>query len=490
MRYFKRKIHLVNYRESIKVKKTELPFTRVSTSLLENVNHIEKLFSHSHDLKNFQFNLTEKKCVVLYFETLVDMEKLEKKLFTPISKHKNQNEFIKDIPEPLTKLDNFEEVTEKLLNGFSIFYVDGEQYVYCIDVASRYERTTDEPENEKVIRGSHQGFVENLTTNLNLIRKRIEHKDLLVKYLTLGNKTKTKVAILYMKGIANEEVVNEVQRRLMSIDTDMIFNTGFIEEFIEDSHTSLFPQMLNTERPDRVTANLMEGRISLLSDGVPTALILPVTFFSFYQSPDDYGSRAYFGSFIRIIRLISFLIAITLPAIYIAVIGFHFEVLPEELIITVKSSVEKIPYPTLIEALIMELTIELIRESGIRLPGAIGPTIGIVGGLVIGDAVVRAGLVSNTMIVIVAITAIASYVVPSNEMGVAIRLIRFPMMIAAATFGFVGIVFGLMILLIHLCKLESFGTPYFAPVAPFHWKDLKDSIVRLPVWKLKKDQQN
>jgi spore germination protein KA len=173
-----------------------------------------------------------------------------------------------------------------------------------------------------------------------------------------------------------------------------------------------------------------------------------------------------------------------LPAIYIAIIGFHFEVLPEELVLTVRGAVDKIPYPPLIEALIMELTIELIREAGIRLPSAIGPTISIVGGLVIGDAIVKAGLVSNTMIVVVATTAIASYVVPSNEMSAAVRILRFPMMIAAATFGFVGIVFGVMALLIHLCKLESFGSPYFAPMAPFRWKDLKDSIVRMPVWKM------
>ncbi|WP_256941312.1 spore germination protein [Bacillus sp. EAC] len=485
MGFFKPKHQKINQDYMQQLQKTNIDSIEIFSSFGENVNFIKEFFNHSHDLMTYSFKLKQKECVVFYLETLVDQEKFEQKFFNPIAQSTNDKDKMdRFILDHLPKSINFAEITQKMLLGFSIILIDGEKHVFLIDTASNNERSTDEPTNEKVVRGSHLGFVESIATNLNLIRTRINNHNLFIEYLTLGEITNTKIAIVHIKGIANEEVVKEVQKRLKSISSDMVFSPGYFEEFIEDTTSSPFPQMLNTERPDRVTANLIEGRIALLVDGSPTVLILPINFFSFYQSPDDYNSRAYIGTFIRVLRLCSFILAVTLPALYIAIIGFHFEVLPEELVLTVKGAVENVPYPPLIEALIMELTIELIREAGIRLPSAIGPTIGIVGGLVIGDAIVKAGLVSNTMVVVVATTAIASYVVPSNEMSAAVRLLRFPMMMAAATFGFVGIVFGLMILVIHLCNLESFGSPYFAPIAPFRFKDLKDAIVRVPVWKM------
>ncbi len=234
---------------------------------------------------------------------------------------------------------------------------------------------------------------------------------------------------------------------------------------------------------DRVIGHLNEGRVAVFMEGNPSCLLIPVTFFAFFQSPDDYNSRWMIGSFIRAMRLVSIIIAVNLPAFYIAVIGFHFEVLPDDLVLPVVSSIRNIPFPPLIEALVMELTIELIREAGVRLPSRIGQTIGIVGGLVIGDAVVRAGLISNTMIVVVAITAVAAYSIPTTEMSDAVRFLRFPHMLLASTFGFVGIMFGFMFTLSHLCRLESFGTAYFAPWAPFRLKDIKDTFIRLPLWK-------
>lgn len=455
----------------------------VSSKMSDNVNMVFRQFHHSQDLLNHPFTINNKAYTAIYFETLIDRDKLELKLFTPAAESSGG---LKSFSlEYFQKTSQIGDITQKLLEGFSVIFADGEGTAFLIDTASSFDRSAEEPGNEKVVRGSHQGFVENIAINLNLLRKRINDPNLLVEYSNLGNVTHTKIAIAYIKGIANEELVQKVQARINSIDSDMVFSPGYFEEFIEDSTFSPFPQMLNTERPDRVEANLVEGRVAIFVNGTPTVLVVPVTFFAFYQSPDDYNSRAFIATFIRVIRLCSFLLAILLPAFYIAVIGFHFEVLPVSLLLTVKGAVEKVPYPPLIEALIMELTIELIREAGIRLPSAIGPTIGIVGGLVIGDAIVKAGLVSNTMIVIVATTAIASYVVPSNEMSGAVRLLRFPIMIAAATMGFIGIVFCLMALIIHLCTLESFGTPYFAPVAPFRWRDLKDSIIRAPIWLLK-----
>ncbi|WP_197061438.1 spore germination protein, partial [Halobacillus sp. BBL2006] len=224
---------------------------------------------------------------------------------------------------------------------------------------------------------------------------------------------------------------------------------------------------------------------AIMVEGSPTALIAPSTFFMFYQAPDDYNMRWYTGTFVRLIRLASFIIAVGLPAFYIATVSFHFEVIPDELIMPVKSSINEIAYPPMIEALVMVIIIELIREAGIRLPQPIGQTIGIVGGLVIGDAVVRAGLVSNLMVIVVALTAIASFVVPSNELSTTLRLLTFPLIVLAGSLGFVGISFGFLFLLIHLTNLQSFGVPYFAPLAPLRLKDLKDTFVRVPLFMMK-----
>ncbi|GAB6482108.1 spore germination protein [Bacillus cereus] len=459
---------------------SDLPFTT------EKMKYIQDVFCKSKDLIIRPFELNNYKYVAIFLEPLIDQEKLEKQLFLPLTLKGTIETSNTCTMKYWDSSTDEQTIIENLLNGFTALFIEEKQEVYFINTPASFDRSTEEPANEKVVSGSHQGFIENLHINLNLLRRSIENPNLYIDYLTLGKKTNSKVAITYMKGIANDSAIQEVMKRLNDACADMIFNPGYLEEFIEDSTYSPFPQILKTERVDRVKANLIEGRIAIMAEGNPTALIVPINFFAFYQSPDDYNTRPFIGSFIRIIRLISFWIAITFPALYIAVIGFHFEVLPNDLVLVVKGAVENIPYPPLIEALVMELTIELIREAGIRLPAPIGQTIGIVGGLVIGDAVVKAGLISNTMIVVVAITAIAAYVVPSDEMSSSIRLLRFPLMLAAASLGFLGIVFCLMFLFIHLCEIESFGTPYFAPIAPLHWKDLKDAIIRVPIWKMKK----
>jgi len=367
----------------------------------DNVNEITSFFYRTHDLKTYPFTLSGQASCVLYLETLIDAEKLEHKLFIPLADDTNRGSSA-FTPDHFPKTVQLAEVTKKMLDGFAVLLMDGELCAYLIEAAANFDRSPDEPQNEGIVRGSHLGFVENIAINLNLLRKGTKNRHLYIEYVTLGEITNTRIAIAYIKGIANEEVVGTIRSRVASISSDMVFSPGYFEEFIEDSTFSPFPQTLNTERPDRVCANLIEGRIAVFVDGTPTTIIAPVNFFSFYQSPDDYNSRTLIGSFIRLIRLCSFLIAVSLPAIYIAVIGFHFEVLPEGLVLTVKGAVDRVPYPPLIEALIMELTIELIREAGLRLPSSIGPTISIVGGLVIGDAIVKAGLVSNTMIVVVA----------------------------------------------------------------------------------------
>jgi spore germination protein KA len=458
------------------------PFVGVFTSIDENISFIKNIFSCSDDLIIKEFNVRNKRGILVFLNTMTDSDKIQNNILSPVLEA-NGDQLESVLKSKFLKSDNLIKAKEELLNGSCIILFDRDQEFYRLEVAISKDRAVIEPNNEQVIKGSHEGFIENLLINLHLIRKSIRTPDLIMEHLSVGEHIQSKLTMVYMKDLANKEIIKEFKRRIDYISMDHIPSIGSLQELIEDSTWSPFPQILSTERVDRVIGHLNEGRVAIFMEGSPSCLLIPVTFFAFFHSPDDYNSRWMIGTFIRSMRLMSIAIAVNLPAIYIAVIGFHFEVLPDDLVLPVVSSIRNIPFPPLIEALVMELTIELIREAGVRLPARIGQTIGIVGGLVIGDAVVRAGLVSNTMIVVVAITAVAAYSIPSTEMSDAVRFLRFPLMILASTFGFVGIVFGFMFTLAHLCRLESFGTPYFAPWAPFRLKDLKDTFIRLPLWK-------
>lgn len=439
------------------------------------MDYIKDALHHPSDLvvKKMNSNMA-----LIYIETLIDDKKLVNQLMMPLSDKNNSVIGTLAKGEVTTDLNHAVQV---ILEGDTLLCRDGDIRMHSFKTGVIHERNIEEPPAEMVVQGSHEGFVENMKTNLGLLRKKIENKDLCVKYYQLGKKTKTNAAIVYMNDLASDEIIKEVEHRLESIDVDILISPAFIQELIEDVSLSPFPQLLNTERPDRVVANLLERRIALLANGSSTVLLFPVTFFTFFQSPGDYSSRWMTGSYIRLLRFISFLLAIMLPSFYISVSSFHFEMIPQELVLPLKSSVDGIPYPPIVEALFMVITVELIREAGIRLPSPVGQTIGIVGGLVIGNAVVEAGLISNIMIIIIALTAIASFVVPSNEMSTAIRVLTFPLMLMASMFGFVGIVFILIMLLIHLCSLDSFGSPYLLPLAPFKWNVLKDTFIRLPM---------
>ncbi|WP_349410138.1 spore germination protein [Pseudalkalibacillus sp. SCS-8] len=458
---------------------TSKPFFQ---SLDENIDFIKNALFRSDDVESRTFTFNGKKLTILFISSLVSKEKMKDFIIKPLQQANSG-----EIPELIntTQIDHsfdLMKIIRGMIEGQCTIFTEDMDFAYLVNVFQTNFRSVSEPTNEYVIRGSHEGFIESLQTNIYLMRKRIENPNLYMKYITLGKATNTKLAIMYIKDLADPELVNTIEERLNYIDTDSIQTPGYIEEFIEDYPLSPFPQVLNTERPDRATANLMEGRVIILMEGSPTVLVLPVNFFTFYQSPDDYNSRWVVGTFLRAIRVFSFLIAIGLPAFYIALVSFNLEVIPIELVFSVKSSLEFIPFPPLLEAFIMQLTLELLREASVRLPSPISQTIGIVGGLVIGTAVVQANLISNVMIIVIALTGISSFVVPSNEMTTTIRILGFPLMILASLFGFIGIVFGLMMILIQLCKMEPFGHPYFAPFAPFHLKDLKDTIFRLPRW--------
>lgn len=481
--FFKKKKATKNTKPNVKatpeIDKVDL---HLSSDIEKNAETIKKTLGNSDDVFIRDLDIHHKKAKLIYLYSLTDNIVIQSVLDDLL----NSNYPIEESKHfTLEKIDSTKEqkkIITNLLIGFALLLFEGEKDPFCFIALRPDGRQVEAPTTENIVRGSHEAYVESLQTNLFLLRRGVVSPNLTIKQIPVGKESQKTAAIVYLNNIANLELVQLIEQRIKSIDSDSVFSLSTLEEFIQDYTITPFSQTLSTERVDRTTGNLLEGRIVLLLEGNPYACILPVSFFAFFQSPDDYNLRFLVSSFNRMIRLFSFFIASLLPAFYIAIIGFHYEVVPQNMIFLVKKTLINVPYQPLIEALIVEIFIELIREATLRLPTKIGPTIGIVGGLVIGDAIVKAGLVSNIMIVVVALTAISSFVIPSPEMSSTVRLIRFPFMFIASILGILGIVMGLVLLTGHLCKLRPFGVPFLTPIAPLDWNGLKDSFIRLPIF--------
>lgn len=384
------------------------------------------------------------------------------------------------------EIGDWDHLFTELLSGSSIVLLEGSAVAISAATRGGEKRSVEEPSSQTVTRGPKEGFTEDILTNVSLIRRRIKSKLVRVEFRTIGRLTSTSVGIIYLQGIAQDSVVEEIRRRLSRIDVDGILESGYVEEFIQDEAWTPFPTIANSERPDAIAAGILEGQVAIIVDGSPFVLLAPVTFVKFLQSSEDYYQRYDMATFLRILRIVSFFVSMLLPSLYIAITTFHQEMLPTPLLISLAAQREGVPFPALIEALLMEITFEVLREAGVRMPRVIGPAISIVGALVLGQAAAQAGLVSAAMIIVVSFTAIANFVIPALNMAIAARLIRFAMMLLAATLGLFGIMSGVMILLIHLVSLRSFGVPYLAPFAPVRTSNLKDVVVRAPWWKMNK----
>lgn len=376
---------------------------------------------------------------------------------------------------------DFSAAIKNMFSGYAFFIAEGLDFHVECAMPKFAKRSVDEPETEKNVRGSHEGFIESITTNMAILRRRIKNTNLKFETYELGKTTNQTAVIAYIEGIANPDLFKILDEKMRSINFDGLLAIGYIEQLITDHPNALFPQFRTSERPDKSVASLLEGKFILMLDGTPVVLVVPVNFFSFLQATDDYSTSWISGTFLRLLRIFGIVIAVFLPALYIAILSFHYYSIPLNLIIPLGESRVRVPFPPVIEALIMEITIEMLREASIRLPTYIGTSIGVVGGLIIGQAAVEAGIVSNLMVIVVSVTAIASFIIPNYDMGLSVRIIRFVVMINAAVFGIIGIVVSFATFLAHLICLESLGQPYFQPIIPLKLKDLKDSIVRLPL---------
>ena len=378
------------------------------------------------------------------------------------------------------------DVIEAILVGDSVLLIDQINTAFVIDTKGWEQRGVSEPNNEQVIRGPRDGFTETIRINTALIRRRIRDPQLKLLPMKLGTRTKTDIGIMYIEGLAEKSVVNEVKSRLNNITFDGILESGYIEQLIEDHPWSPFPQVQYTERPDKAVSHLLEGKVVILVDGSPFVLVVPAIFIQFYHSPEDYYERFLIGSLVRIVRFISFIFALSLPSLYIAFASFHPEMIPTKLHVAMAAGRATVPFAAIVEAFVMEVAVEILREASVRLPGLIGPTIGIVGALVVGEAAVSAGLVSPLMVIVVGLTTICSFVIPNYSAAIAVRMLRFPLMIFAAMFGLYGIMFFAIIIIIHLCTLKSFHVPYMAGFTPSRFSDLKDTLFRAPLYDMEK----
>lgn len=471
-------------------------------NLQENLKKIKETLGNSTDLIVREISIGNKEKVsigILYIDGLSDTDSIHnfimESLMLDINNLKIEdvissgNDILELLEQSILtigdvkKIEHFEALTTSLLSGNTILLVNGYAQGLGASTIGWESRGVQEPTSQTVIRGPKDGFSENLRTNTTLIRRRIKSPNLWLETTTLGRETQTDVSIMYMKGIVNDTTVDEVKQRLELIDIDGILESGYIEELIQDKTYTPFPTIYNTERPDVIAAGLLEGRIAILVDGTPFVLLVPAIFIQFLQSAEDYYQRTL--GLIRMLRFFSFFLALLAPSLYIALTTFHQEMIPTALLMNVAAQREGVPFPAFIEALIMEITFEILREAGIRMPRAVGQAVSIVGALVIGQAAVDAGIVSAAMVIVVAITAISSFTIPSYNLGIAIRISRFCFIVLAAGFGLFGIILGIFILILHLCSLRSFGIPYMAPLAPFNVTDQKDAIFLFPLWKMK-----
>ncbi|MCM3203054.1 spore germination protein [Paenibacillus sp. CC-CFT742] len=474
------------------------PFAKLDPSLSNTLSSIREAFKNSPDFVVREFAESaayDIPLAVCYIEGLTDpvllVELMEHVVHfvntAPSNEELRPDDVVRRILPTghIENLDSPDLIYRAILTGHVVVLVDGERYAIAVPIPGGARRSVEEPTSQTVVRGPKEGFTEEINTNMTLIRRKIRTPDLKFQMHHIGDYTQTSVAVAYIQGIAKPEVVAEVTKRLSAIHTDSILESGYIEEFIQDAPITPFPTLINTERPDTVAGSLLDGQVAILVDGTPFALIGPVTFFNFFQTTEDYYQRYDISTFLRAIRLMSFLVSLLLPSTFIALTTFQQEMIPTTLLITLAAQREGVPFPALLEALLMEITFEVIREAGVRMPRAIGPAISIVGALVIGQAAVEAGLVSGAMVIVVSFTAISNFVIPYFSMATAVRLMRFPFMLLAGTLGLFGILVGAVPLLVHLISLKSLGVDYMMPFSPFYKSNMKDLILRVPWWAMK-----
>lgn len=487
-------------------------------SLDVNLDYIHarynSLINSDIKIRNFILNAKGKqfKAFIIYIDGLVDNNSINDFILNPLmlKNYANQNNAPQVISEAVAnnisvrkvkkfnvvdyiyecllpqnsikKINSFDKLVKDINSGNCALFVDTIEFAFDIDIKKFSQRSISEPKNEPSVRGSQEAFVENLRTNTSMIRRSVNNENLIIENIVIGKSNQNNCAVCYIKNIANSSLVAEVKYRLNNIDVDYILSSSELEQLLKDDPETTLPEILSTERVDKTCANLLQGRVIIIYNGSPYALILPVTLFDFISSPEDVNLNYHFSNLLKFLRGLAAVITLLLPGLYLAITVYHRELIPTELLYSIVATRVTVPFPIILEILMMELSFELIREAGLRVPSPLGSTVGIVGALVLGEAAVSANIVSPILIIIIAVTAISSFAIPDFSLSFHLRISRFAYIILGSLCGFLGIGIGIFIHILTLNSLKSFGVPYLSPYSPLSGANTHSYFLK-PVWK-------
>ncbi|WP_053955685.1 spore germination protein [Inediibacterium massiliense] len=466
--------------------------TYLTKSLDENISIFQNIFKHDETIIFRKIESREwqsLKCCLILADGMVKKDDIHEFIIQPIVESKDPKENINILDllsnkiittAEIEKQKDIDDLVEAILSGNSVLLIEGMKEALILDTKGWAFRAITEPLSEQVVRGPREGFTETLIVNLSLLRRRILTSDLKFQFKKIGTRTNTKVCICYIESLVNEKILKELHKRLDDIEIDGILESGYIEEFIEDAPLSPFSTVGHTERPDIIAGGLLEGRIAILVDGTPFVLSIPHLFIEDFQANEDYYNRSFYATINRMLRILSFFLTTSVPAVYVALVTFHQEMIPTPLILSISAAREGVPFPTIVEALLMLLAFELLRESGVRLPAPVGTTIGFVGAIILGQAAVDAKFVSAPIVIVAALTGITNFLIP--KMIGPVIVIRFTFLMLSAFLGLYGYIFGVIGLFIHLMSLRSFGIPYMSQIGSVKLQDMKDTSIRAPWW--------
>lgn len=472
---------------------------RVSTNLDDNVQKAESVFEDSLDfiVRKLKFGPSgQVRMAMVFLETLTDKQGLSDTVLRPLNTLCFEEQEITKIPGKIIDLlpsalkieeeSDWEELEKRIVTGHAILFIDGYDQAIVLEARKWNERGISEPQSESVVVGPREGFVESLITNVSLMRRRLRTPNLVMEAIPVGTTSNTNVVICYLKGVADEKMVEKVRKRIDEINVEAMYENNLVNEMVSDVRYTPFRMFTTTERPDKLASALVEGRVGLIAENSPMATIIPTVFWQFFQSSEDYYEHFPLATLNRMLRMFSFFAVVGLTAFYVAIVTFHQEMVPTQLILSMTAVREPVPFPTVVEALFLEIILEGLREAGLRLPKPAGQAVSIVGALVMGQAAVEAGLVSPQLVIVVALAGITSFLIPDYSFVVALRILKFFFIALAGAFGVFGLMLGYLALGIHLTSLQSFGVPYMSPVTPFKLKDMKDVFVRAPWWAMGK----
>jgi Bacillus/Clostridium GerA spore germination protein. len=468
-----------------------------------NSQQIKELFSKSGDVLVRPININQNNITFHIFcvDGLINSELVDEAIFKTMLRDENLKRCLteRDVINYMTnggayhvftkEESDYQLVIKYVLSGMVAFLFDGEKKAIIFDIRMFDKRSISEPTEEGVIKGPKDAFIEVMRTNTALIRRRIRSEYLVMESLTAGKVSKTDLTLCYISNIANMDTVNKIREKIQAIDIDNISAPAFIEEYLIENKHSLFPQIMYTQRPDRIAANLSDGRIALVVDGIPFVYLLPCQLVMLMQSPEDYANHFFVGSALRMIRYLSMLVTLFLPAFYIAATTYQNQMLPVQLALSTQAAKQNVPFSSATEVLGLLIAFEILIEAGLRLPKTVGTAMSILGGLVVGQAAVSANIVSPLVVVIVALAGISGFIMPNQDLSSGIRVSRFVFSVLAAVGGFLGLAVGLIILLSHLCSLDNYGIAYMSPFVDVDESNHKDTIFRFPIRYFKKRPQ-